>query len=205
MHRRWNGCGGAPRSGLAVDGTVSALQTARLVIEPLVATHARQLFADLQHPELYGFIPGEPPESEAVLEARFTRWEARTSPDGREAWLNWVMRPRDSEAYVGTIQATIRRDGDALLAYQVFPRFWRQGFAHEGCARVITWLFVECAVGRVVADIDTRNVASIALVESLGFRRVGMKRDADWFKGGPSDEYRYELIKGDWQFGAAGE
>jgi hypothetical protein len=59
-------------------------------------------------------------------------------------------------------------------------------------------------VGVVAAEIDTRNVASIALVESLGFSRVAFEKGADHFKGSSSDEYRYELSEGVWREERAG-
>ncbi|HYO94278.1 MAG TPA: GNAT family protein [Polyangiaceae bacterium] len=40
-----------------------------------------------------------------------------------------------------------------------------------------------------------RNLASIKLAEKLGFSRMGLKRDADYFKGSTSHEYRYELSR----------
>jgi ribosomal-protein-alanine N-acetyltransferase len=59
-------------------------------------------------------------------------------------------------------------------------------------------LFQDYRVGIVAAEIDTRNAASIALVENLGFERVGFQKDADHFKGSTSDEYRYELGESVW-------
>jgi RimJ/RimL family protein N-acetyltransferase len=44
-----------------------------------------------------------------------------------------------------------------------------------------------------VAEMDTRNAASISLAEVLGFERVGTTLGADHFKGSVSDEHRYEL------------
>ena len=87
----------------------------------------------------------------------------------------------------------MREDHTALLAYMIFPAFWRQGYAREGCARVLTHLFEDYRVSRVAAEIDTRNSSSIRLVEALGFARVATTPDADFFKGASSDEYRYEL------------
>ena len=40
---------------------------------------------------------------------------------------------------------------------------------------------------------DSRNVASIALAEALGFERVGTTIGADLFECSVSDEHRYEL------------
>jgi len=53
------------------------------------------------------------------------------------------------------------------------------------------------------AEIDPRNVSSIALVESLGFRRIAFQKNADHFKGSSSDEYRYELGESVWREGHA--
>ena len=169
------------------------LATPRLLLEPLVVGHAAALFEALQTPELYAYIPQEAPSSLEALTTRYVALSSRRSPDGQEEWLNWAFRQRATSAYVGTVQATVRADDTALLAYMIFVPFWRQGFAREGCARVLAHLFEEYHVRRVAAEIDTRNTSSIQLVEALGFTRVATTPGADFFKGAVSDEYRYEL------------
>jgi len=169
------------------------LQTDRLLLEPLGPQHAAALYAPLSDPRLYLFIPQDPPSSPQRLRERYVALAARRSPDGREVWLNWVMRRRDTGGDVGTVEATVLADQTAFLAYMVFPLYQGQGFAREGCVRVLAHLVEDYHVPRVAADIDTRNNASIHLVEALGFERSGTTRSADFFKGEPSDEYRYEL------------
>ncbi len=169
------------------------LQTDRLLLEPLGPQHATALYAPLSDPRLYLFIPQDPPSSPQRLQERYVALALRRSPDGREVWLNWVMRRRDTGADVGTVEATVRADQTAFLAYMVFPPYQGQGFAREGCARVLAHLVEDYHVPRMAADIDMRNNASIHLVEALGFERIGTTRNADFFKGKPSDEYRYEL------------
>ena len=88
-------------------------------------------------------------------------------------------------------QATVMGDGTALIAYMIFTPFQRRGLAREGCAAVLAELASAWGVRTAVAEIDTRNAASVALVESLGFARVATVREADVFKGASSDEYRY--------------
>ena len=63
----------------------------------------------------------------------------------------------------------------------------------EGCARMLRHLLEEYRVLVVVAEMDTRNAASVSLAEALGFERVGTTLGADHFKGSVSDEHRYEL------------
>ena len=101
---------------------------------------------------------------------------------------------RGEGVYVGTLQGTVYADATAYLAYILFPAFWRQGYAREGCRRILELLFEDYQVHNIVAEIDTRNVASIKLIESLGFQRVATKLNADFFKGSTSHEYRYKLL-----------
>ena len=95
--------------------------------------------------------------------------------------------------YVGTLEATVYPDLSAYIAYTVFVPFWRQGYAREGCARILRHLLDDYRVRVVVAEMDTRNAASVSLAEALGFAWVGTTLGADHFKGSVSDEHRYEL------------
>lgn len=168
------------------------LATARLVFEPLVVAHAEALYPLLLDERLYTYIPQEPPISVETLATRYQQLATRRSPDGRQVWLNWAARLRTRRDYVGMFQATIDPDQTALLAYMIFPPWQGQGYAREGGERVLEHLVRDYGVRLVVAEIDTRNRASIAMVEALGFVRVAERPAADFFKGAVSDEYRYE-------------
>jgi ribosomal-protein-alanine N-acetyltransferase len=174
------------------------LETPRLLLEPILPAHAPMLNESLQDAELYRFIPQDPPPSLEALTDRYDFLSARRSPDGHEAWLNWAVRDKRSGDYVGTLEATVEEDPLAFIAYMVFVPYQRRGFAAEACERLLEHLVDNYRVGVVAAEIDTRNTASIALVESLGFERVGFQKDADHFKGSTSDEYRYEIKDSVW-------
>ncbi|MCI0557782.1 MAG: GNAT family N-acetyltransferase [Nitrososphaera sp.] len=45
------------------------------------------------------------------------------------------------------------------------------------------------------AETDTRNDRSAALLERLGFVKNERKENADHFKGSPSHEFVYELLR----------
>jgi [ribosomal protein S5]-alanine N-acetyltransferase len=170
-----------------------ALETERLLLEPLLPEHATLLFESLADECLYRFIPQDAPESVEALEARYRKLSSRRSPDGSEVWLNFAMRLRERATYLGTLEVTVFADRSAYLAYTVFVPFWRRGYAREGCARVLRHLVEDHGVRIVTAEMDTRNAASAALAESLGFERVGTTLGADHFKDSVSDEHRYEL------------
>jgi [ribosomal protein S5]-alanine N-acetyltransferase len=174
------------------------LETPRLFLEPILPAHAARLNEQLQDERLYRFIPQDPPATLQALEDRYDFLSTRRSPDGREAWLNWAVRERTSGDYAGTLEAPVHDNRTATVAYMVFVPRQRRGFAAEACGRLLTHLFQNYRVGMVAAKIDTRNVASIALVESLGFERVAFHKDTDHFKGSSSDEYRYEIEESVW-------
>jgi len=114
----------------------------------------------------------------------------RLSPAGDEAWLNWAVRLKAAPVYTGRVEAWVVT---AQLAYEFSPHFWGQGYATEACRRVLRLLFEGYGVSGVMAEVDTRNVASIRLLERLGFKRVAHGAGADFFKRMVSDEYRYRL------------
>jgi ribosomal-protein-alanine N-acetyltransferase len=185
-----------PLAGTPVEE--STLETGRLVLEPLLPEHAPLLFEGLADERLHRFIPTDAPESAEALETRYRKLSSRRSPDGAEVWLNFAMRLREEgtlpkASYVGMLEATVFPNRSAYIAYTVFVPFWRQGYAREGCARMLRHLLENYRVLVVVAEMDTRNAASVSLVEALGFERVGTTLGADHFKGSVSDEHRYEL------------
>jgi len=53
------------------------------------------------------------------LWTRYATLSARRSPDDQNLWLNWALRRRDTGSYVGTMQATVRADRTAMLAYMI--------------------------------------------------------------------------------------
>jgi [ribosomal protein S5]-alanine N-acetyltransferase len=187
-----------PSNEIPAVATETVLETPRLSIEPLLSAHAVRLYAGLKDERLYEFIPQNPPASLQALEDRYQDLSSRRSPDNREAWLNWALRARRSGDYVGVLEATVHENLTAAIAYMVFVPFQGRGLAAEACSRLLAHLFEDYRVSVVAAEIDTRNVASIALVESLGFERVAFHKDADYFKGSSSDEYRYELGERCW-------
>ena len=172
----------------------------RLRIEPIRSAHAERAFSSLQDPAIYTYLPDDPPTA-GVLQKRYDYWEKGRSPDGKELWLNWVGFLRDSMTPVGTFQATLPKGKAGAFAYVVFPLFWRQGYAREMAACVITHLFEAHRIPSLYAEIDTRNTGSIRLVESLGLTRIATIQGADFFKGASSDEYTYSVSREDWPVG----
>jgi ribosomal-protein-alanine N-acetyltransferase len=74
-----------PSNEIPVVATEAVLETPRLLIEPLMPSHAVSLYARLRDERLYEFIPQDPPASPQALEDRYLGLSSRRSPDDREA------------------------------------------------------------------------------------------------------------------------
>ncbi len=141
--------------------------TTRLTLEPQTAAHADEMFTVLSDPALYEF-ENQPPPSVESLRARFVRLESRTSPDGAEQWLNWVIRLRSSEL-AGYVQATLSAGGDAAIAYVLGSRSWGRGLASEAVEAMIAELVERHGVRSLSAVLKRSNHRSMRLLERLGF------------------------------------
>jgi RimJ/RimL family protein N-acetyltransferase len=170
---------------------VQPLSTDRLDLEPLSVSHAEAVYEALSDDRMHVFVPSDPPGNLSEVVERHRFLESAKSPDGTEHWLNWALRCKKSRTIVGTVQATVPPDAAAMIAYIIFSKHWRQGYAREAATEVIRHVFEDLNAPAIDVYIDTRNVASIGLVESMGFRLRKTIKNADFFKGSSSDEYVY--------------
>lgn len=143
------------------------LETPRLTLEPQCAAHAQAMFVVLGDPAIYAY-ENAPPASLEWLQKRFAALEARRSPDGREQWLNWVLRLRTGEL-IGYVQATVSAEGRAFIAYELGSAHWGRGLAREAVHAMIDELALHYGVRALAAVFKRANTRSRRLLERLGF------------------------------------
>jgi RimJ/RimL family protein N-acetyltransferase len=146
------------------------LVTARLVLEPQIAAHAEPMYALLQDPAIYR-SENEPPQSLDWLHERFRRLESRTSADGCETWLNWVVRLRGSEL-IGYVQATVYGASPTAIAYVFASAWWGRGYASEAVSAMMEELVAHHGARTFSAVLKRDNLRSIRLLQRLGFARA---------------------------------
>ncbi len=182
---------GSPLARIPLEYVPFAGETPRLALEILTPGHASLLIAGLSDPFLYLWLDRSPPDL-AALKLRFQTICRRPAPDG-ELWLNWALRWRHNERYVGLVEATVYPSREANLAYFVFAAEQGQGLAAEATAAVIAHLRRDCHVGSFIITADTRNAASQRVAEKLGFARAAEPEPAGTLRGEPVLDYRYKL------------
>lgn len=146
---------------------VRSVEAVALTLEPQTAAHAEEMFAVLSDPAIYEH-ENEPPRSLEWLRERFARLESRRSADGREQWLNWVIRLPTSEL-IGYVQATVHADGRAAIAYELASAYWGRGLARRAVEAMIVELVEYHRVRELTAVLKRGNRRSLRLLERLGF------------------------------------
>ena len=137
------------------------------------------MFAVLSDPAIYEY-ENEPPPSLEWLRARFARLESRVSADGREQWLNWVIRilpsalaylpgASASAVLIGYVQATVRADHRAAIAYELASAYWGRGLARRAVDAMIGELVQHYRVRLLTAVLKRDNLRSRRFLERLEF------------------------------------
>jgi RimJ/RimL family protein N-acetyltransferase len=182
-----------------VGPAAEPLQTSRLVLEPLTVRHAREMVQVLAAPQLYQFTGGNP-ATLAELTERYQRLAAGPPPPRREGWLNWVIRQREDQRLVGTVQATVTAEPPgsaavtaeppgsaavtaeppglrAAVAWVVGAPWQGCGYATESAQALVSWLR-ERGVVTITAAIHPGHAASAAVA-----RRAGLVPTAEYADG----------------------
>jgi RimJ/RimL family protein N-acetyltransferase len=154
------------------------------MLSPIARADLDQLFRVLNDPALHTFIGGEPRTREdlgAWIEA-----VADGGPsDGGERWLNWVVRRRDDDEVVGTVQATVVGD-EASIAWVIGTAFQGHGYAKEAAAGMVSWLRAKARVVRMRAAVHPEHLASQAVARSLGLEPTDEVDDGEIVWRSPS-------------------
>jgi ribosomal-protein-alanine N-acetyltransferase len=142
----------------------------RVALQPLLAEHADALFPILSDAELWHYAPRPQSKSVDELRARCARLESRRSPDDREHRLNWAIEEEASRSIVGYVQSTVDETlREAIVAYVLGRPSWGRGLASDAVRAMLAHLKT-IGVSTFLATVDARNLRSVRLLESFGFR-----------------------------------
>ena len=150
--------------------SASWIRTARLNLEPIRRVHAGVMYPILSDPNIYQFTGGSPPSSIETLAETYASWELRRSPDGKELWLNWLLREREKAAAIGSVQATIA-ENCTYIAWMVGTQWQRRGYASEAASALVRWLLA-LGPGEIRARVNPCHTASQIVAGRAGLRRT---------------------------------
>ncbi len=163
----------------------AVIVTTRLVLRPLRVDDADEMAKVLADPALHEFTGGEPASLEELRD-RYSQW-TQGSGSPAELWLNWIVRLREGEIAIGTVQATVvesRSDISALVAWTIGVTWQGQGYASEAAVGLVEWL-VDHGIEAVTAHVHPDHHASSAVATRAGLRPTPEVCDGEvvWRRG----------------------
>jgi ribosomal-protein-alanine N-acetyltransferase len=128
-----------------------------------------------------------PKSPKVCTQARFRKVLARHKRLAREDDYYWYgVFSQKSCALIGHIDFDIfvrSTHQFANFGYQIYNRYWGQGYGQEAAAAGLRIGFRQLKLNRLEAAINLDNRKSLRLVKALGMRREGIKKRY-WFEYG---------------------
>jgi RimJ/RimL family protein N-acetyltransferase len=169
------------------------LRLRHLVPEDLAALHAIDAREDVVRWLYYDVRTEE--ESHAAQQRRLDR--ARDAP---ETGVTFAVETLAAGELVGHISFTVvapeHRQGEIGFVFD--PAQQGRGYATEASAAVLDLAFGLYGLHRVIGRTETRNVASVRVLEKLGMRREAHLIEDEWVKGEWQSEFVYALLAREW-------
>lgn len=83
----------------------------------------------------------------------------------------------------------------ADLGYDLNPDYWNKGIMTESLKAVIEYVFQTLNINRIEATVSTMNMASIKVLEKLGFANEGILRERSLFSSTIHDTVMFSMLK----------
>ena len=164
------------------------LETDRLLLRPLVENDWEMALETFMDPEVMKFVADVGSE-EALAEEMKTA--IRRGAGGRIGV--WCVLQRETGEKLGTaillplpieeddtdwslVQEDRYPDADIEVGYILKRSAWGNGYATEGCRRLVQFAFEETELDEIVAVTDPRNAASQEVLRKCGLRDEGLRR-----------------------------
>lgn len=115
-------------------------------------------------------------------------------------WVQYAIALQETDELIGDcaikLQAADPRIAEIGITISHLQQ--RKGFAKEVLSALVNFLFEEKSLHRIVETVDAENLASIKLLEAVGFRKEGHFIENIFFKGKWGSEFQYALLRKEW-------
>jgi RimJ/RimL family protein N-acetyltransferase len=172
--------------------------THRLRLDVLRESDVETLFQYRSDPSVALYQGWRPQSRDEALD--FIRSQQQIALDVPDSWLQLAIRLSDDGALIGDLGLHLPADADGSYEFgiTIAPVYQGKGYAREAARALLDFLFRSLGAHRVHASIDPRNVASAALLRSLGMRQEAHFRESLKLRGEWVDDVIFALLAREW-------
>ena len=173
--------------------------TARLRLDALREDDAEALFAYRADPDVARYQGWCPASCGEALD--FIRAQQNSTLEKGGSWVQRAIRLSGSDKLIGDLGLHVPADagGSYEFGITLAPVHQGQGYAREALRALFDFMFRELRAHRVHASIDPRNLASAALLSSLGMRQEAHFRESLKLRGEWVDDVIFALLAQEWR------
>ena len=181
----------------------SCLTTRRIRLEPMTSEHLPLLVELDADAEVLRHIVGRARDASEVQEF----WgpicaDIAADAVGLGSWIGWRRSDGDFLGWwdLSADKPVSEHPSRAEAGWRLGRRHWRQGYATEGAAELLTYGFETVALNTVWAETMAVNQPSRRLMTKLGMRhvRTDHRQWDDPLPGSEQGEVVYEVSHGEW-------
>lgn len=175
------------------------IETPRLLMKPLQLRDIRGMYAYRSDPEISRYQSWRPSREEEV-EAFILKY-GNGNINVVDSWCQMGVYRKTSRELIGDVgMHFLPPDSRQVeLGFTISPRHQRKGYAAEAVDALLTYLFGDLNKHRIIASVDPRNTASIALLEKMGMRKEAHHIRSIWTSEGWGDDMVYALLREEWE------
>lgn len=187
--------------------TAEPLRTERLVLRPIEASDAADVYEYQRLPEVIRYLPWPERDRASGFEHTAKRAAGRVlAADEDFVFLAATLPGAPStddparDRVIGDFMVRVSSVQHARLelGWVLHPDFQGRGYAREAAGTVLDFVFESLNPHRVEAFLDARNAASAALCERLGMRCEATLLEEEYNDGEWQDTAVYGVLRRDW-------
>ena len=180
-------------------GEFPELETKRLILRRMTPADAGFYLRHFSDPDIVELTAFDAPET--LEEAAQELLEFCIKPFEENKGIRWGILVRGETELAGTIgyHQWVKAGGyHARVGYDLTPAHRRYGIMTEALESVLQYGFEMMRLNKVEACTVTRNIASIRLLQKLGFHQDGVLRENTYFHGRFIDEAIFSILADEW-------
>ncbi len=159
-----------------------SLETARLLLRPMRTSDADDMYAYAKREDVTTYLLWLPHPSLSYTRDYLAYIEERYAIG---EFYDWAVVEKESGRMIGTCGFTTidAPNNTGEIGYVLSPDYHGKGYGTEAAARVLRFGFEELSLHRIEAKFMQGNEASRHVMEKLGMRFEGYRRDGMLVKG----------------------
>lgn len=148
----------------------ATIETSRLILRPFESGDVEVAFTWFGDPVVMRFTPTGPDTSIEQTKARLANYQEHQTVHG---FSKWIILDRRLGRAIGDSGLLEQEHGWIDLGFRLAQPYWGKGLATEAASGWVRAAFDDFHIDRLTAFVHPGNVASIRVLEKLGFRAEG--------------------------------